>query len=495
MYLERLISNRIFKKSGRISRPIVKIATLGIILGVAVMLVSLSILIGFREQIQNKIIGFGSHIQISKISSTQNAEADKIQLDQSLLQDINGLDFVNHIQIYATKGALIESEEGLEGVVVKGVDQNYDWGFIDEHLLEGRILAFNDSMPSNEMLISKSLTAKLDFNLNDKASVYFINSREDFRTRKLKIVGIFSTDLSEFDNQQIISDIKHIRKINNWGLSANLLIRDSLDKGLFVKANAFGGDLLHKFSWNNGLSGPGPHYIKSTTDSLIYVVVNDESNTLADTAYLSIVTSPNGSDYSYRQGKGSYDNYIGGYEVLLNDISGLNSKQYDIETMLNYELVSNNYEDLNRELFSWLEMIGVNASIIIVLMIVVAIINMTSTIIIIILERTQLIGLMKAMGSSDWTIRKIFLINSSKMILKGILWGNAIAISLLLAQKYFSLIKLNAESYSLAEVPVGLRWDYFILMDVAVFLICILFLIIPSWIITRLSPVKALRFN
>ena len=221
--LERFISNRIFKKTGRISRPIVKLATLGIILGVAVMFISLSILIGFREEIQNKIIGFGSHIQISKISSSQSAEPEKIELNSKLISDIQSLDYVDHIQIYATKGALIENNDELEGIVVKGVSSDYNWKFIEEHLKEGRIIQFNDSTASNEILISQTLANKLSFKLEDKASVYFINSTEDFRVRKLKIVGIFSTDLAEFDDQQVIGDIRHIRKINNWGVRANLL--------------------------------------------------------------------------------------------------------------------------------------------------------------------------------------------------------------------------------------------------------------------------------
>jgi len=458
------------------------------------MFISLSILIGFREEIQNKIIGFGSHIQISKISSSQNAEAEKIELNSKIISDIQSLDYVDHIQIYATKGALIENNEGLEGIIVKGVSMDYNWKFIEDHLIEGRILEFNDSLATNEILISKALANKLNFVLNDKASVYFINSTEDFRVRKLKIVGIFSTDLAEFDNQQIIGDIKHIRKINNWGIRANLLARDSLDKGVYLKAGAFafGGDLFYKYSWSNQLTGPGPHFVKTKTDTSIYVVVNDDSGTLPDTAFIEISSNQN---YNIQTSGGSYSNYIGGYEVLLKDISNLEEKQLEIDDFVTYDLISNNFESLNKELFSWLEMIGVNSQIIIVLMIVVAIINMTSTIIIIILEKTKLIGLLKALGTENWSIRKIFLYNASKMILKGIFWGNLIAIGLLLLQKHFQIIKLNPESYSLSEVPVGLNWTYFILLDLGIFVICISVLLIPSWIITKLDPVKALRFN
>ena len=193
---------------------------------------------------------------------------------------------------------------------------------------------------------------------------------------------------------------------------------------------------------------------------------------------------------------GNSDNqYIGGYEVLLHDIDKIEQNQIEIDNLTSYELVSDNFKDMNPELFSWLEMIGVNAKIIIILMIIVAMINMTSTIIIIILEKTRLIGLMKALGATDWSIRRMFLFNASKMILKGIVWGNLIAISLLWLQKKFQFIKLNAESYSLSEVPVGLNFKYFMLLDLAVFLICILVLLIPSWIITFISPVKALRYE
>ncbi len=456
------------------------------------MFISLSILIGFREEIQNKIIGFGSHIQISKISSSQNTEAEKIELNSKIISDIQSLDYVDHIQIYATKGALIENNDGLEGIVVKGISKDYNWRFLEEHLLEGRIIELNDSSATNEILISKTLANKLSFVLNDKASVYFINSTEDFRVRKLKIVGIFSTDLAEFDNQQIIGDIKHIRKINNWGIRANLVARDSLNKGVYLKAGAFGGDLFYKYSWSNQLSGPGPHFIKTTKDTSIYVVVNDDSGTIPDTAFIEIDSNQN---YTISTSGGSYSNYIGGYEVLLKDISNLEEKQLEIDDFVTYDLISNNFESLNKELFSWLEMIGVNSQIIIVLMIVVAIINMTSTIIIIILEKTKLIGLLKALGTANWSIRKIFLYNASKMILKGLVLGNIIAIGLLLIQKHFQIIKLNPESYSLSEVPVGLNWTYFLLLDLGIFVICISVLLIPSWIITKLDPVKALRFN
>ncbi|MEM7163469.1 MAG: FtsX-like permease family protein, partial [Bacteroidota bacterium] len=493
--IEQFISNRIFKKTGKISRPIVKLATLGVVLGVCVMFISLSILIGFRAEIQSKIIGFGSHIQISKISSSPNAELEKIQFDPEIIQQIKAFDFVDHIQIYATKGALIENEEGLEGVIVKGVSENYNWDFFESHLVEGRIIHFNDSTASNEILISRILADKLNVQLNEKTNVYFINSTEDFRIRKLKIVGIYSTDLSEIDAQQVIGDIRHIRKINNWGLAANLLVRDSLDKGVFVMAGAFGGDGSYKYSWNNNLEGPGPHYLSQAEADGTFVIVNDESNTLPDTAHIAFQSAENKFYWDEKRSEGSYDQYIGGYEVMLNDISDLEEKQIAIDHSVSYDLTSTNFESLNRELFSWLEMIGVNARIIIILMVIVAIVNMTSTIIIIILEKTKLIGLLKALGSSNWSIRKIFLINASKMILKGIFWGNTIAISLLLLQKHFSLIKLNAESYSISEVPVGLKWDYFFYLDLGIFFICILVLIIPSWIISHMNPVKSLRFD
>jgi len=447
---------------------------------------------GFRSEIQSKIIGFGSHIQISKISSSPNAELEKIQLNEEMMQEILALDYVNHIQFYATKGALIENKEGLEGVIVKGVDKNYNWDFFNEHLVEGRVIQFNDSSASNELLISKSLANKLSFRLEDKASIYFISNNEDFRMRKLKIVGIYSTDLTEFDNQQVIADIKHIRKINNWGLSANLLVRDSLEKGIYVKAIAFGGQQPYTYSWSKPLSGQGPHYLSKSESNGLELIVFDEANTLPDTARLFF---ENDSSFIVAHSGGTYNNYVGGYEVLLNSIDKLEEKQLEIDQSVTYDLISNNFKSLNPELFSWLEMIGVNTSIIIALMIVVAIVNMASTIIIIILERTKLIGMLKAMGSSNWSIRKIFLYNASKMILRGIAWGNAIAISLLLIQKYFKPIKLNAESYSLSEVPVGLRWDYFFYLDIGIFMICILVLIIPSWIISLMKPVKALRFS
>ena len=446
-------------------------------------------------QIQNKIIGFGSHIQISKITSASNAEPEKILFDNQLKKDITDLNYVDHIQIYATKGGLIENEEGLEGIVVKGIDKNYSWKFIEENLVEGRIIEFNDSSASNEIIISRKLADLLALELNEKVSVYFINDTEDFRLRKFTIIGIYETDLLEFDSKQVFADIAHIQKINSWGLEAQILAEESSEGQFEIEAFGFGGDGEIGFSWSNEWTGPGPFTYKPQTDTTIYVCVNDKSGTLKDTAFVKF-QSANGTFQSIvTTAGGTYISYIGGYEILLNDISDIDEKQIEIDNLSSFDLTTDNFLGLNPELFSWLEMIGVNAQIIIILMVIVAIVNMTSTLIIIILEKTNLIGLLKSLGITNWSIRKIFLYNSMQLIGKGILLGNLIALALLFLQSKFKLIKLDADSYSVSEVPVGFPWDQFLLLDFGTLIVCTLALLLPSWLISFISPVKALRFD
>lgn len=472
-----------------------RLALLGIVMGVSVMIISISILNGFREQIQNKIIGFGSHIQITRITSSSDAEPEKLLIDRQIIKDVLQLDYVDHIQIYATKGGLIENDEGLEGIIVKGVDDGYKWEFIEQNLVEGRVIHFNDSMPSNELIISQKLADLMALELGEKVSVYFINDTEDFRQRNFEVIGIYETDLLEFDSKQVFADIKHIQKINGWGIEAQVLVSKTDDQHFEIEAFGFGGEGDLKFSWNNNWQGNGPFKYSPSKDTLIHVAVSDINDTKPDTAFIQFNRTESTFNASTYTSGSSYYNYIGGYEVLLNDISNIDKKQIEIDNLTNFELTTDNFFGLNPELFSWLEMIGVNANIIIILMVIVAIVNMTSTLIIIILEKTNLIGLLKSLGIEDWGIRKIFLYNSIHLIGKGILVGNIIALSFLWIQHEFKIIKLDADSYSVSEVPVGFPWEQFLILDIATLMVCTVALIIPSWLISFISPVKALRFD
>lgn len=422
MSVEKFIADRISNSNqskGNISKPIVKIGVIGIAIGMAVMLLSLSIVLGFKNEIIGKITGLTTHIAISSINVNSSNEPEPIVISEDTLKILRDFKFVKHIQGTAFKNGIVKTETENEGIILKGVGNDYDFSFLEKHLREGRLPLFEEDVASNEVLISEALATKLNLKLNGKMLVYFISQRAVYdddmrrnvikyeqRSRNFSICGIFKTDFADFDKTLGIVDIRQIQKLNYW-----------------------------------------------------------EKNQVAN------------------------------YEITLKDFSKLEANDEKVWDLLGYNYQVSNVKELYYNIFMWLDKLDINGVIIIVLMILVATINMITALLILILERTNMVGLLKALGMTNINVRKIFLYISFKLITKGLLWGNIAGIGLCLLQYYFHIVKLDSETYYIDAVAVQINWLYFLLLNVGTFLVCALMLIFPTLIITRLTPIKTLKFD
>lgn len=414
MNTEFFIAKRLMTGKGggnKISRPIISVAVVGIALGLSVMIISVSIVQGFKNEIRNKVFGFGSHIQIVNYDSNYSYETNPINKNHDFVRQIKKIDGISHIQVYATKPGIIKTSNNVQGVILKGVDKDFNWSFFDNYMVSGKHFLLTDTAKCNDVVISKKLGDLLNLKVGDNLPMYFI--QDPPRMRKFKISGIYQTYLEEFDKMFVLADIRHIQKLNNW---------------------------------NN--------------------------------------------------------NQISGFEILINDFDNINSiadKVFNIAgikilpdgSKLRVQTIMEKYPYI----FDWIGLFNTNLWVILVLMVLVAGFNMVSGLLIMILERTHMIGILKAVGAKDVSIRKIFLYNGAFLISRGMLWGNLIGIALCVLQYYFKIFKLDQESYYIEYVPVSLNVWYLILLNIGSMVITFIMLIVPSMVISKIKPINSIKFN
>ena len=412
MSLEYFIAKRIHFQQGKknVSRPAVRIATIGIALGLAVMLISVAVVIGFKNEIRNKTIGFGGHIQITNFDNNNTYETNPIKVDKALIKRITAIDGVTHVQRFATKPGIIKTATEFQGVVIKGIDAGFNWNFFKSNLVEGKILDISGSTPSNQVVISKYLANLLGLKLGDSFYTYFI--QEQIRARKFKIVGIYSTNFIEYDKLFILADMRQVQTLNDWSPESF--------SGLEVQINDF-----------NRIDEVGDMVYDATANKF-----NKDGNS------------------------------------------------YTTQTI----------KQLNPQIFSWLSLLDMNVWVILILMLAVAGFNMISGLLILILERTNMIGILKSMGATNWSVRKIFLYHSAFLIGKGMLWGNVIGLSLCAIQYFTGVIPLDPQAYYVATVPICFNWLYILLLNVGTLIASLLMMIGPSYLITKISPAKIIRY-
>ncbi len=409
MNLEYFISKNIVKgdsHSKKITKPIIRISIIAIALGLIVMIVALSIVGGFQREIRNKVIGFGSHIQITSYDSQNTYEASPISINQDFYPGLDSVDGIKHIQKYAMKAGIIKTKEEIYGIVVKGVGSDFDWSFFNEKIIEGSSFLVNDEKAQNDVLLSNHIATKMKLKVGDKMFLYFIQKNGQLRPKDFIVKGIYQTGLEQFDNLYVIADIAHIQKRNGWE-----------------------------------------------------------------------------------------KNEVGGFEVLIDDYNDLEKMGDYVYENVGYKLHSSTIKDQNPDIFNWLSLQDYNVNIIIILMIIVAIINIISALLILILERTNMIGILKALGMPNWNVRKIFLYNAVHLIVKGLIWGNAIGIIICIVQQQFGFLTLPEESYYVSVVPIELNILNILLLNIGTLVLCVLMLLIPSFVITKITPVKAIRFD
>lgn len=406
MNFEYFISRRIRIKTGAsFSRPIIRVSIAGIALGIAVMLISVAVLSGFQKEIRQKVVGFGSHIQISHYDSNNSYEPTAIFIEPDELQKIKDIKGVKNVHPFGLKAAIVKTDEQIHGVVFKGVDSRYDWSFFTDKIIEGSALTLNDSATSNDILISKRLADMMNYKIGDDLRMFFIIDN-NVRGRKLDIKGIYETGLVEFDEMYVIGDIAHVRRLNAWS-----------------------------------------------------------------------------------------DNQVSGYEILISDFKDLNTISGEVYSTIGYELNTQTIRQMYPQIFDWIEIQDLNVIIILILMALVSGITIISTLLILVLEHTRDIGLLKAMGARNNSIRKIFLYASVYITLYGLLWGNIFAMLLIWLQKTYGLIPLPAESYFLSQVPVSIGWIEILTINTATVLVCLTMMLIPSLVIKYITPIKAIRFD
>lgn len=534
----------------KISKPIVNLASTGIVLGVAVMILSISVATGFQREVRNKVLGFGGHVQITDVFTNESQETSKMLIDQEWRQDILDDPTLKHIQMISYKPGIIQSKQSkdttdsgkdireISGVIFKGVAEDYDYDFVQDAMQRGKIPVFSSyAEPNDSILISLYTANQLKVDTGDNLACFFVTDNGP-KQKNFKVGGIYETGLEDFDKQFVFADLAQIQKINKWGIETYIGIEETCTNGFVIlKADTYGGNGTYYHSWNNA-SFSEANRVPLCLDSgelTVQLVSSDiissgyfedpDLSSVPDTAWLTIskmsdssscdCDSPNAStnlEYvddsttlfyvggiEYRAvlttSGGSNKYYCGGYEVLVSEFDELAEAKKSVQFYTNQELNVQSITDRHPEIFNWLNMLDLNVVIIIGLMILVAIINMTSALLVIILERTRMIGIMKALGGKNWMIRKIFLINGSYIILRGIIIGTLLAIIIIFLQNTFGFLKLSQSNYYVSEVPMHYVWLPMLLINVGSFIVCNLAMLLPSYLVTRIRPVKAIKFE
>ena len=400
--VKRLIGAK--EGNNSLSRPIIRIAILAIALSVAVMIISIGVVKGFKKDISDKVIGFGSHIQITAFSDNNSYETSAISKNQDFYPSIETESGIKHIEVFATKAGIIKTKEEIHGVILKGVDTDFDWTFFRENLIAGEVLSLNDSTTTNSLMISENMANSLQLEVADNLIMYFV--QEPPRARKFEVSGIYNTDLEEFDELYVLGDIKQIQKLNAW------------EKDL-----------------------------------------------------------------------------VGGFALTINDFEELEKQTQMVYEKIPYNLNAQSTKELNPEIFDWLKLQDINVNVVIILMLIVAVINIITVLLILILERTKLIGILKAIGQTNWSIRKVFLYNATYMIIKGLFWGNLLGISVSLLQKKLHVISLDPATYYMESVPIHMLLSDILILNLGVIITCFFMLIFPTYLITKITPIKAIRFE
>ena len=565
MSFEYFISKKTVKtiiQGKKVSKPIVRISIISIGLAVIVNLITIAVVNGFQKEVRKKISGFSPHIFIMNASDKNIYESNAINADQDFINKLASNNNIKSISGVAYKAVLFQSKKiktqyklsngkdtseinrQVNGAIMKGVNKNYDLSFFQENIIEGELPDYNSVSSSRDILISKKLADKLFYNIKDTVSVFFVKNTPI--KRNFIVVGIYDTGLEEFDEKFVISKLSTIQQLNDWGINSSIELLDTMvNKQIIIKANVQGGNGNYRYNWGRGYEKKSIFTHLPTKDSTFQLIASDywnniegtnEKNTIADTTYLKMTIigkrdSPcdfklnklgeikrnylkkDGSKFSIEasqkkvifeiiKGNGSYQNYIGGFEIKVNEWQKLNAvientaKIVDfIPTKYGEVLKTTTILDNENDIFVWLDFLDINVIIILTLMILIGIINVGSALLVLILIRSNFIGILKALGSKNWSIRKIFLIQSTFLISRGIVWGNFVGLSLYFIQKQFKIFKLNPDVYYLNIVPVDLSFIEWIILNISILIICLVSLIIPSIVITRIKPIKSIKFN
>lgn len=409
------VAKRIYRSNEggkEVSKPAIRIAMWGIAVGLAVMIIAVAVVVGFKNEVRGKVVGIGSDITVTDLDSQNSYETNPVSVNDSLMHVFRTTEGVKHVQRYSTKAGMIMTDDNFLGMVLKGVAEEYDWDFLRKHLQEGEIPAFTDTASSNRTLISRTIANKLHIQIGDKLYTYYVNG-DKVRARRLEVAGIYQTNFSMYDDLFLLTDLYTVNRLNNWEpeqvSGVELEIKD-------------------------------------------YTRKEEIKELLRDKIDMKI------------------DSYGSTYYVQ-------------------------SIEEMNPQIFAWLDLLDLNVWVILILMIGVAGFTMISGLLILILERTNMIGIYKALGADNWAIRKIFLSFSVFLIGRGMLWGNLIGVTFIVLQSQFHLFKLDPATYYVDVVPVEFSLWLYLLLNVCTLIVSVGMLVGPSYLITRIHPAKSIRFE
>lgn len=403
MNIAFFIARRLAIKSEHtFSKLIVRIAIAGVMLSLAVMILSLAIIKGFKTEIQDKVRGFIGDVQIYRYDLNGSFEKSPFVPNDTTLNYLKTNDQIKAYSPFATKPAIISANNEVEGINFKGIDATYDWQFINKHLVSGKIIDFKDARP--QILISSYTAKRLRLKVGDKFLMHFVQNPP--KRRKFTLVGIYNIGIENIDKSFVIGDINVVRSVNNWDA-----------------------------------------------------------------------------------------NQMGGIEVSVKDFAQLDSAADAIYNNLEMKLKSRSVKESTPEIFNWLSLLDVNTKVLLVLMMIVGVINMITALLIMILERTNMIGLLKAVGASNFSVMKIFLYNALYLVGIGLVLGNLLGLGLAALQHYTHVFKLEQSNYYLDYVPVQVHAVDVLLLNIATLVVCFSVLTVPAMLVGSISPLKAIRFK
>ena len=413
LFIARRIYSDHIGDQQKVSKPAIRIAVAGVAIGLAVMIISVCVVLGFKHTIRDKVVGFGSHIQVANFYTLQSSAIDQpIAIGDSMMNVLKRTDGVKHVQRFAMKQGILKTDNDFLGVMFKGVGPEFDSTFIHKSMVEGSIPHFSDQQSTNRILISKDMASKLRVKAGDRIFAYFIGEG-GVRTRRFTISGVYQTNLAQYDKTTCFCDLYTARKLNAWT-----------------------------------------------------------------------------------------DDMVTGAELTVNDFKQLGTTANDIINRVNRTqdqygntFSSKTIRELSPQIFSWLDLLDLNVWIILAIMIAVAVVTMISGLLIIILERTTMIGVLKALGARNSTVRHTFLWFAAFIIGKGLLIGDALALALILLQKFTGFAKLDPQTYYVDVVPVELDWTLIVALNIATMLIALFVLIAPSYLVSHIHPAKSMRYE
>ena len=409
------IAKRIYFSEGdrhEVSRPAIRIATVGVAIGLAVMIITVSVILGFKHTIRDKVVGFGSHIQITNFVTQQTAVPAPIVISDTLMQKLKAIPNIRQVECYTMTQGILKTDSDFLGVVFKGVGEDYDLSFIRQNMQEGTLPTFSSQKSSNKVVVSRKMADKLHLHVGDKVFAYFI-AYDDVRARRFTVTGIYQSNMKQFDDVLCLTDLRTTSRLNDW-----------------------------------------------------------ESDQCS------------------------------GAEILVKDFERINETNMAVVELLKHHtdrygetLSSQTIFEAYPQIFSWLSLLDINVWIILALMICVAGFTMISGLLIIILERTQMIGILKALGARNKTVRHTFLWFAAFIISQGLLIGDVIGIGLVVLQQHTGFIHLDPASYYVDTAPMELNIPLIIILNVATLLISVFVLIAPSYLVSHIQPVKAMQFD